>query len=193
MRIDPSMACITVLLLLTAQAISASDDRVSEALSVPCNGCHGPNGVSPGPSIPSIAGLNADYMNKVLEQYQDGSRKGTIMNRLARGYKVYELRKIARYFARRTWTHVDSNSEATLVERGRKLHEKHCAECHEDSGRYQDRDTPRLAGQRPVYLELQLQQYLNRELPQPSDMKEQLAMVPKEDFGALSAFYSSVQ
>lgn len=193
MRIDPSMACITVLLLLTAQAISASDDRVSEALSVPCNGCHGPNGVSPGPSIPSIAGLNADYMNKVLEQYQDGSRKGTIMNRLARGYKVYELRKIARYFARQTWTHVDSNSEATLVERGRKLHEKHCAECHEDSGRYQDRDTPRLAGQRPVYLELQLQQYLNRELPQPSDMKEQLAMVPKEDFGALSAFYSSVQ
>ena len=159
MRIDQPMACIAVLLLLAAQAVSASDDRVSEALSVPCNGCHGPNGVSPGPSIPSIAGLNAEYMHKVLEQYSDGSRKGTIMNRIARGYKVYELRKIARYFSRQPWTHVESNLDVTMVERGRKLHEQHCAECHEDSGRYQDRDTPRLAGQRPVYLELQLQQY----------------------------------
>ena len=122
MRIDPSMACIIVLYLLTTQVVSASDDRVSEALSVPCNGCHGPNGVSPGPALPSIAGLNAEYMNKVLEQYKNGSRKGTIMNRLARGYKIYELRKIARYFARQPWTHVDSNLEATLVERGRKHH-----------------------------------------------------------------------
>jgi sulfide dehydrogenase cytochrome subunit len=192
MRIEPAMACIAILLSLTAQAATASDDRVSEALSVPCNGCHGPDGVSPGVSIPSIAGLNAEFMNKVLEQYRDGSRKATIMNRIARGYKVYELRKIARYFSRKPWTRVDSDLEDAMVERGREVHEQHCAECHEDAGRYQDRDTPRLAGQRPVYLQLQLQQYLNRELPQPSDMKEKLALLKEEDLPALSAFYSSV-
>jgi sulfide dehydrogenase cytochrome subunit len=192
MRIDQSIACITVLLLLSAQTVLASDDRVSEALSVPCNGCHGPNGVSPGPSIPSIAGLNVEYMTKVLEQYREGTRNATIMNRIARGYKTYELRKIARYFSRKPWVRVDSELEVAMVERGRGLHQEHCAECHEDAGRYQDRDTPRLAGQRPVYLELQLQQYLNRELPQPSDMKDKLALLKEGDLPALSAFYSSV-
>jgi sulfide dehydrogenase cytochrome subunit len=192
MHIDQSMVCIIVLSLLTAQTMSASDDRVSEALSVPCNGCHGPNGVSPGPSIPSIAGLNSEFMTKVLEQYRDGSRQATIMDRIARGYKVYELRKIARYFSRQPWTRVDSDLEPAMVERGRELHEEHCAECHEDAGRYQDSDTPRLAGQRPIYLQLQLQQYLNRELPQPSDMKEKLALLQEEDLPALSAFYSSI-
>ena len=192
MRIEQSVAGIAVLLLLAAGAVWASDDRVSEALSVPCNGCHGPNGVSPGYSIPSIAGLDAEYMTKVLEQYRDGTRNATIMGRIARGYKTYELRKIARYFSRKPWVRVDSQLEDAMVERGRGLHQEHCAECHEDAGRYQDRDTPRLAGQRPIYLELQLQQYLNRELPQPSDMKEKMASLKEGDLPALSAFYSSV-
>jgi sulfide dehydrogenase cytochrome subunit len=172
--------------------LASAGSPTAEALSLPCNGCHGPNGVSQGASIPTIAGLNADFAAKVLEQFRDGKREATIMDRIARGYKPYELRKIARYFSQQPWARVAPNVDAPLIERGRELHERHCAECHEDAGRFQDRDMPRLAGQRPAYLELQLQSYLAGSLPQPSDMKEKLALLDPADLPALGAFYGSV-
>jgi sulfide dehydrogenase cytochrome subunit len=187
------MVCIAALALLGGHPVALADARVSKALSVPCNGCHGPDGVSPGVSIPSIAGLDSEFMTKVLEQYRDGSRQATIMNRIARGYKTYELRKIAGYFSAKPWVSVESDSDHALIERGRTLHERHCAECHEDAGRYQDRDTPRLAGQRPLYLQLQLEQYMSRELPQPSEMGARLELLQAADLPALGAFYSSVK
>jgi sulfide dehydrogenase cytochrome subunit len=96
------------------------------------------------------------------------------MDRIAKGYKEYELRKVARYFSRQPWVRVDTPFELSLVARGRELHKSHCAECHEDFGRYQDQDVPRLAGQRPDYLLIQLEQYFDKQpkMPQPSDMAE---------------------
>lgn len=193
MSVTRPVRWIVLLGVALAPISVTADTRASESLSVSCNGCHGWNGISQGASIPSIAGLDTEYMTKVLEQYRDGTRKATIMNRIARGYKTYELRKIARYFSSKPWVSVASDLDPKLIERGRELHERHCAECHEDAGRYQDRDTPRLAGQRPVYLQLQLQQYLARELPQPSDMKEKLALVEAADLPALGAYYSSIR
>lgn len=185
---------VLVCLALLAPPVLA-DDPSDAALSQTCNGCHGWNGVSQGESIPSIAGLNVDFMTKAMEQFKEGTRSATIMNRIAKGYKNYELRKVARYFSRRPWVRVDTPVESTLVARGKELHDRHCAECHEDSGRYQDRDVPRLAGQRPNYLLMQLTAYVDKfpKMPQPSDMAEKLAEVDRSDLPALSAFYSSVE
>lgn len=167
----------------------------AEALSLPCNGCHGPDGVSQGASIPSIAGLNADYMAEVMVQFKEGRRSATIMNRIAKGYRDYELRKIARYFAAKDWRTVRSAQLEELVARGHQLHEQYCAECHEDSGRYQDKDVPRIAGQRHNYLKTQLEIYHEgkEQPPQPSDMAEKLAEIAKDDLPALGAFYSTVE
>ena len=167
----------------------------AEALSLPCNGCHGPNGVSQGASIPSIAGMNAEYMAEAMVQFKEGRRSATIMHRIAKGYRDYELRKIARYFSSKKWRTVPSTKREELVSRGRQLHEQYCAECHEDSGRYQDKDVPRIAGQRYKYLQIQLLLYYEgkEKLPQPSEMAGKLAEIPREDLPALSAFYSTVQ
>jgi sulfide dehydrogenase cytochrome subunit len=180
------------LLFLPLHALASG--RAAEALSLPCNGCHGPDGVSQGVGIPSIAGMNADYMTEAMVQFKEGRRSATIMTRIARGYKDYELRKIARYFSSKAWRTVPSTQPQTLVSRGRQLHKRYCAECHEDSGRYQDKDVPRIAGQRHNYLQTQLKLYYERkeELPQPSEMAEKLAEIAKDDLPALSAFYSTV-
>jgi sulfide dehydrogenase cytochrome subunit len=182
-------------LLFSSQIASGVFAGPSESgISLTCNGCHGWNGVSQGVSIPSIAGLNADYMTKAMEQFKTGKRSATIMDRIAKGYKDYELRKVARYFSRQPWVRVDTALEPSLIARGQELHERHCSECHEDSGRYQDQDVPRLAGQRPNYLLIQLEQYVDKQpkMPQPSDMAEKLAEIDRSDLPALSAFYSSV-
>lgn len=186
---------VAALVLLHFSLASYAAERSVEALSLPCNGCHGEGGVSQGGDIPSIAGMNAEYMAEAMVQFKEGRRSATIMNRISKGYKSYELRKIARYFSKMDWHTVATVPERRLVERGRQLHKKHCAECHEDMGRYQDKDVPRIAGQRPGYLQTQLILYYRGEekLPQPSEMADRLAEIAEEDLPALSAFYGSVQ
>jgi sulfide dehydrogenase cytochrome subunit len=72
-----------------------------------------------------------------------------------------------------------------------------CAECHEQDGRHQDRDTPRIAGQGPEYLFLSLQQYRNPEakarLPQPDKMLDALKPLSDQQLLALSHYYASQQ
>ena len=139
--------------------------------------------------------MNAEYMTKAMVRFKEGRTKSTIMGRIAKGYKEYELRKIARFFSSKKWSTVPSTQKEALVSRGRQLHEQHCAECHEDSGRYQDQDTPRIAGQRPNYLHTQLLLYYDEKegLPQPSEMAEKLAEISRDELNALSAFYSTVR
>ena len=181
--------------LLYFPPASSAAERSAETLSLPCNGCHGAGGVSLGDNIPSIAGMNAEYMLKAMTQFKEGRRSATFMNRISKGYKTYELRKIARYFSAKDWRSVPTTPEWVLVERGRRLHQEHCAECHEDQGRYQDKDVPRIAGQRPGYLQTQLILYYRgiERLPQPSEMADRLAEIAEDDLAALSAFYGSVQ
>jgi sulfide dehydrogenase cytochrome subunit len=185
---------LSVVMLLGVAAHVSAADRDAEALSVSCNGCHGPDGVSYGASIPSIAGLDAEYLSRVLTEYKEGRRTSTIMKRIAKGYKGWELRKMARYFSTRPWVSLPSDTDPEAVEYGRRLHREHCEECHEDSGRYQDKDVPRIAGQRPDYLLTQLRIYWRdtEPLPQPTGMAERLALIEERELAALSAFYSSV-
>jgi sulfide dehydrogenase cytochrome subunit len=185
---------ILILSSLCASPLLAAERR-PEALALPCNGCHGPDGVSQAGSIPSIAGLNAEYQYQAMLQFKEGRRASTIMMRIAKGYKDSELRKIARYFAARPWTAVAPAGDTEQVERGRKVHEALCLDCHEDMGRYQDKDVPRLAGQLSGYLRLQMTAYLKgtEKMPQPTEMAEKLEQTEPGDVEALSAFYASVR
>ncbi len=51
-----------------------------------CFGCHGPGGNSNGPATPTLAGASAEYFEEVMEAYQSGDRRATIMDRIAKGY-----------------------------------------------------------------------------------------------------------
>jgi sulfide dehydrogenase cytochrome subunit len=194
-RVPWFLLSITWVTLTHSPAATIAAGPSAEMLSLPCNGCHGQDGVSQGDHIPSIAGMNADYMSAAMVQFKEGRRSATIMNRISKGYKGYEFRKIARYFSAKDWKTVPTKPQRNLVERGRQLHQKHCAECHEDMGRYQDKDVPRIAGQRPGYLQTQIMLYYRGEekLPQPTEMADRLSEIAEEDLPALSAFYGTVQ
>jgi len=185
--------CLALLAILGG-AVAQAADR-AEALSLTCNGCHGPDGVSFGEHIPSIAGQNAEYLFRVLQEFRDGEREATIMGRVARGYPVYDLRKIAGYFAAREWRYIPPPPLPGDAARGADLHGERCAECHEDSGRYSDKDVPRIAGQREHYLFRQLVSYARQVpgLPQPTKMAEALDGLSMADLAALSHYYRQVQ
>ena len=87
-------------LLLTAAASQAAnaDNPPSHVLANTCFSCHGTDGDSKG-AMPSIKGKPADYIATLLNAFRDGSKKGTVMNRIAKGFTPDEINELAKYFA----------------------------------------------------------------------------------------------
>jgi sulfide dehydrogenase cytochrome subunit len=84
------------LLLLIAGSGLAADNRPA-MLANPCAGCHGTDGASPGP-IPPIKGLPSSYIISVMKAFKTDQRKGTVMNRIAKGYTDEEITLMAKHF-----------------------------------------------------------------------------------------------
>ncbi len=173
---------------------SAADGEPSPALTWNCAGCHGPDGASVGTLLPSIAGMDPRYFMRVMRHFGNDERFSTVMGRIARGYGTLELRAMAFYFTDQDWVPAGVTADATVVDAGRAIHDEHCVECHEEDGRYQDKEIPRLAGQWPAYLLAQLQDYRAERgpMPQPDKMRERVAELSDADLAALSAFYGQV-
>ena len=70
----------------------------SNNLALPCAGCHGPKGYSPGQTIPSINNLDRSYFIKAFNEYKSGIRDNYIMQIIARGYTDNQIQALAEYF-----------------------------------------------------------------------------------------------
>ena len=79
-------------LLLSSNAIS------NDNLALPCLGCHGPGGNSPGDSIPSISGLSKEYFIKSFNAYKYDTRDNYIMRIIAKGYTEKQIISMSKYF-----------------------------------------------------------------------------------------------
>jgi len=188
-------ACRLAACALLAAAPAAADVTSPVILASGCTGCHGPDGASFGAAIPSIAGLDKIYLARVMLQFKSDERPSTIMGRIAKGFTDSELRTMAKHFGGLPWNAWQSEAGTPDLAEARKIHDKVCAECHEQDGRHQDRDMPRIAGQVPEYLFLSLQQYRNPQgmakLPQPDKMLDALNPLSDQQLLALSHYYAS--
>lgn len=63
-----------------------------------CFSCHGTDGQSEG-AMPSIKGKPAAYISAMLTAYRNDSKKGTVMNRIAKGFSPDEIAALSKYFA----------------------------------------------------------------------------------------------
>jgi sulfide dehydrogenase cytochrome subunit len=90
---------ITGLLL---SSLAAADPVTSRGatLANACAACHGPDGRSHG-AIPSIDTLPAEDFIAALKAFRADARKGTVMNRIAKGIDDAEISAMATYFAGR--------------------------------------------------------------------------------------------
>lgn len=80
-----------------AQAQDIQAQRLyNQSLAATCANCHGTNGVSvPGVTVPMINQLTESVMYERLMEYKSGTRTGTIMHQLAKGYTDEQLKTIA--------------------------------------------------------------------------------------------------
>nr|VFK44606.1 MAG: Cytochrome c553 [Candidatus Kentron sp. TC]VFK50069.1 MAG: Cytochrome c553 [Candidatus Kentron sp. TC]VFK59726.1 MAG: Cytochrome c553 [Candidatus Kentron sp. TC] len=181
--------------LILLATLGASELHAAEilysVLADGCGGCHGTKGVS-APHMPTIAGLNKDYLRTVMLQYKTDERSSTIMGRLARGYTNAQIDALASYFAAQTWVSPPQEVEQKLLWRGEKIHRDKCEMCHKDNGRYMDAKTPRLAGQAIAHLGIVLDEYRDEERRVVNKyMKKLMRKIRPRDVEALANFYAS--
>ena len=148
-------------ILLGASAVAADEPPASVAACVACHGEAGNNPI-PGMMAPKLAGLDARYITKQLNDFKHGRRVFDAMNGIAKDLSVPDIAAAADFFSAQTRTG-DPVSDASLAKTGEAI-VKHgvrdqavpaCANCHNDgvTGTFR---YPRLAGQRADYVVNQL-------------------------------------
>ena len=193
-----------------------------EMLTGTCVACHGDNGVSAGPAIPSLAGMTRNYFatamlaykydddpdgldkamaeleqDKMYEDAEMFTRASTIMGRIAKGYTLDEIKRMAEVFADGEPSIVRQSFDRSKVAEGEGLHEEYCDKCHADGGLSPEDDVGLLAGQWTPYLEYTLADYLEGRREAPKKMRTKLKDMHEEHGMAgvqsLLHYYASVR
>ncbi len=77
---------------------AVADPHLARNLAATCANCHGTNGQARGDMKP-IAGMPADKLLAMLDDYRNGNQPATIMHQISKGYTPEQLKLIAGYFA----------------------------------------------------------------------------------------------
>ncbi len=145
--------------------------RGQAIVSTVCIACHGPDGNSPLPVNPKLAGQHADYLLKQMKNFKgtDGKppeRTNPVMNGMIAAYDEGQMRDLATYFSAQTQKGETAKNRET-IERGQKLYRggdqakglPACAGCHGPTGSGIPAQYPRIGGQFPEYMEAQLKSF----------------------------------
>ena len=143
--------------LLTA--LFASQVVAQERVGL-CASCHGPDGNSPDPKIPSIAGQPKLFIETQLVLFREELRKSEQMLPIVRGMKDPEIIQLAEHFSKLPAKGMESgNPDPALMKIGaEKAKALRCGICHTADFGGQNQ-VPRLAGQRETYLEAEMRAY----------------------------------
>lgn len=145
--------------------VKAGNAQKGQELAKTCAGCHGEKGVSVNPSVPSLAGQQANYLFKQLIDYKEGSRENPIMSGLAKTLSNQDAADLAVGYSTQPKAILSTAAityplAEVLVKQGnseRML--PPCEVCHGGKGEGQKMDLPALAGQNASYLSASLQAF----------------------------------
>ena len=117
--------------------------------------------------IPRLAGLNAEYLERQLESFKNGTRQNRIMLMIASDLSNDESKALAHYYADRTTPKPETApADQAVIAAGAKLAATgdpskdlpKCGQCHGAAGLV-GANFPRLAGQSALYIEKALQSW----------------------------------
>jgi cytochrome c553 len=149
-------ALLAAVLQLLGCAAHAADPAAGMQKAQVCVACHGAEGNSVNPAVPSLAGQPAQFVATQLVMFREGNRKDAQMSPFATGLSNTDLNNIAAYFSSRKLTTPAANPNAGDNEAGARLARQfNCVQCH-GLTLMGLQHIPRLAGQQSEYLKTQL-------------------------------------
>lgn len=146
---------IACALLMSTDAYSEA--KVGEKKAQLCLLCHKPeNRIG---TAPLLEAQPSKYLVQATTEYKTGKRSDAIMRTNATNLSARDIRDIADYFASRAPIVGAWSTDAAKVAAGEKrVAESKCASCHGPAFAGTG-EVPRLAGQKPVYLRIQLEAF----------------------------------
>ena len=146
-----------LLFLGVAMSALAVDMEALEKKAALCFACHGAQGLSANPAVPTLAGQPKQFITTQLVMFREGNRKDPQMSPIAAGMANVEINDYGTYFtALAPAAPASSSMDPAKVEAAQRLSDQyHCVSCHGPALKGQQH-IPRLAGQQAVYLKAQL-------------------------------------
>ena len=147
----------------------ADEARAKKVIGGSCFLCHGAEGESASEVFPRLAGQNAEYIAKQLENFKSGKRKSSAMAPMVAELSPDDMAALGRFYGSRP-PHKEAPKDAPLAAVGQYIYSQGnrfsgvpaCASCHGPDGAGSNA-LPRLAGQHAAYLDNQLKQFNKRE------------------------------
>jgi sulfide dehydrogenase cytochrome subunit len=193
------------LVVLTGFCTNATLAADLAKLTAPCEDCHGKDGTSTEPMIPTIGGYSATYITDTFAAYKDktrpcddvkfpaGAHKGETGNMCKAAEKLSDedIELIAMYYADKPFVRASQEFDASLAATGKSIHALDCKKCHEDGGSSPDDDAGILAGQWIPYLKEQFEEYKAGKRAMTEKMQPKMEKLSEDDINALLNYYGS--
>ncbi len=184
----------------TLNFVKSGNPVNGKRLSETCAGCHGENGVSTIAAYPSLAGQNANYTYKELNDYAADDRKSEIMTPIAQSLSKKDMADIATWFSSLPTPKKKSSgkslekAEKLVYEGDSKRTLTPCYLCHGKEGKGEKMDVPALAGQQAEYFAQTLKAYKSGE--RHNDIFSRMRLISKQlseqEIQELAEYYQSL-
>jgi len=185
---------------VTPAAIITEEAIAGKAKAAMCASCHGADGNSLVAMYPKLAGQNAEYLTKQLQEFKSGVRKDPVMAGMVAALSEQDMTDLGAYFASQKPT-AGNGSTSTLGQQlyfggdaSRKI--TACVACHGASGKGMAKaGFPAVANQSVEYLTAQLTKFKTkaRDNDRNSMMRNIAKRLKKNDIEALTQFMSSMK
>jgi cytochrome c553 len=191
----------------TLARISSGGEQHGAFVALNCAVCHGAQGVSPSPLIPTLAGMNPAVIYKQLDDYRSGKRLWGVMSAIAAVLTDQDSADVAAYFAHRPDGLAAVAAEGAPAG-GRSLRQHDpglrlvfagdpqrgippCAACHGPGA--EKLGAPALRGQHTEYIERQLAAFAQG--MRQNDINEQMRVIAHEltpdEMHAVAIYYGA--
>ena len=142
-----------------ATGANAQSEAAGKTKAAVCVACHGPNGNSPTPQFPILAGQTARYLYLQLRDFKEGRREAAVMQPFVQNLSREDMLDLAAFFAAQKPLDTGFKVDPVKAQRGRKKAEETlCTMCHLGGFKGQN-EIPRVAGQHHDYVVKQLQDF----------------------------------
>ena len=174
-------------------------ERGKQIATTVCAACHGPDGNSPLPANPSIAGQHGEYVASQLAAFKSGVRPSPIMQGMAAGLSPEDMRNLGAFYETQKPAQRMARSKATVA-RAQQIWRSGlksvgvpaCAGCHGAAGHGIPAQYPRLAGQHPEQSLAWLKAYASGARPN-AVMTPVASRLSEADMQALSDYIAGLR
>ena len=164
--------------------------QAGKTAAAACAGCHGEAGISKTPGMPSLVGLEPQYLVAAMKAYKNGQRKNDMMKSLLAAVSDADMNNIALYYGLQAPGRAQTPAAGDQV--AGKAAAATCAGCHGDQGVSGNPATPSLAGQDAQYLAAALRAYKDGSRTDAA-MLAPAAALDDNVIKNLSAYYAAQQ